>query len=74
MAYDYFSRVVRVSFDHYTTIETSRKGKQRKYIFTINKEQFDYHKTLFNFSHSYNNSNDDNNDNTIINLLGMEAL
>ena len=55
-------------------VETTRKGKQRKYIFTINKEQFDYHKTLFNFSHSYNSSNDDNNDNTIINLLGMKAL
>ena len=40
-------------------INVSRKGKKREYSFIINKEEEEYHKTIFNYSNNINDDDDD---------------
>jgi len=50
-------------------IETTRKGKQKKYIFNFDNDIYDYHKKLFNFKYNNNNDSDDDNDDTTSEII-----
>jgi len=49
------SKIYKELFKDYVTV--TKKGKYKKLLFTITKNNFDYHKTLFDFS-IYSNNND----------------